>query len=457
MINKLRFYLAVFVARSGMLLMRVFGYNATHAPGVIAQKICPDFLKYVKSPSMIIAITGTNGKTTVTNLLGDFFESQNLPFFSNSYGSNTVDGIAATYVRSMNFFGKLRYDRAVLEIDERSALKIFKHVHPHWLVVTNLFRDSYPRNAHPDYIFNILEEALPNTTNLLLNSDDLISCFLKEEDKNPRHYFSMDFLPEEKEVISRVKDVSNCPRCDHPLTKEFIRYNHIGRYNCENCGFKNYDASIRLIAMDEKEATLQIEDKRMNFPRVSENPVDSYNLLAAVSLLYCLGYDLEKVQEAFKKIHVVKSRYDKEQIGHFDLYRIMAKSMNPIASSRTFDYIRSLKGDIAVVFANPTILLGNRNSEQMAWLYDLDFEYLTGDNIKQLILCGKRYKDYEVCLRMHGIDPKKIYAVGEFDQVAGAVDLNLVDNVVVLNDTDTIDRAEKVKIEIAERMKEMIS
>lgn len=453
----IRFLFTLWLVKAAVLVMKILGRRASYLPGSIAVKLYPDFLSGFTPPKEIIAITGTNGKTTVTNLLGDFFESQNLPFFYNSYGSNTVEGIAATYIHNSNLFGKLRYDRAVLEVDERSALKVFKHVHPHWLVVTNLFRDSYPRNAHPDYIFNILEEALPNTTKLLLNSDDLISCFLKEDDGNPRYFFSMDFLPEEREVSSRVKDVSNCPRCDHPLIKEFIRYNHIGRYNCENCGFKNYDASIRLIAMDEKEVTLQIEDIRMNFPRVSENPVDSYNLLSVVSLLYYLGYDLEKVQEAFKKIHVVKSRYDKEQIGHFDLYRIMAKSMNPIASSRTFDYIRSLKGEIAVVFANPTILLGNRNSEQMAWLYDLDFEYLRGDNIKQLILCGKRYKDYEVCLRMHGIDPKKIYAVGEFDQVAGAVDLNLVDTVVVLNDTDTIDRAEKVRIEIAERMKEMIS
>lgn len=453
----IRFYVTLWLVKAAALAMKILGKRGSFLPGSIAVKLYPDFLKGFKPPKEIIAITGTNGKTTLTNLLGDFFESQNIPYFSNSYGSNTVEGIAATYIRYSNLTGKLRYERAVLEVDERSALKVFKHVHPHWLVVTNLFRDSYPRNAHPDYIFNILNEALPNTTHLILNSDDLISCFLKEKEGNPRHFFSMDFLQDEVEVESRVRDVSNCPRCDHPLQKEFIRYNHIGRYHCDHCGFKNFEPSVRLVAVNQQEATLQIEGITMNFPRVSENPVDNYNLLAAVTLLYYLGYDLNKVKESFETIHVVKSRYDKETIGHFDLYRIMAKSMNPIASSRTFDYIRSLKGDLSIVFANPTILYGNHNSEQMAWLYDLDFEYLTGDNIKQLILCGKRYKDYEVCLRMHGIDPAKIYAVGEFEQVAAAVDLQAVDTVIVLNDTDTIDKAEKVRLEIGERMKEMIS
>lgn len=453
----MRFLLTLWITKAAIVAMKLLGKRGSYLPGSLAVKLYPDFLSGFKAPEEIIAITGTNGKTTLTNLLGDFFDSQSLEYFSNSYGSNTVEGVAATYIHNSNLLGKLRYQRAVLEIDERSALKIFKHIHPDWLVVTNLFRDSYPRNAHPEYIFDILEKALPSTTKLILNSDDLISCFLKEEAGNPRTFFSMDLLPGEKEVQSRVRDVSNCPRCDHPLTKEFIRYNHIGRYHCESCGFKNFDADIRLIAEEGDEVTLQLEDKKMNFPRVSDNPVDNYNLLAAVSLLYRLGYDLNIVKKGFEKIHVVKSRYDKESIGRYQLYRIMAKSMNPIASSRVFDHIRSLTGDVAVVFANPTMLYGNRNSEQMAWLYDLDFEYLTGDNIKQFILCGKRYKDYEVCLRMHGIDADKIYAVGGFDQVAGAVDLNLVDTVVVLNDTDTIDRAEKVRVEIAGLMKEAIS
>ena len=41
------------------------------SPGTLALKLCPDFLKYVGRPKTIIAVTGTNGKTTVSNLLAD--------------------------------------------------------------------------------------------------------------------------------------------------------------------------------------------------------------------------------------------------------------------------------------------------------------------------------------------------------------------------------------------------
>lgn len=453
----MRFLFTLWLARATVFAMKLMGKRGSYLPGKLAIQLYPDFLSGFNPPKEIIGITGTNGKTTLTNLLGDFFKSQNLEYFSNSYGSNTVEGIAACYIHNSNFFGKLYYERAVLEIDERSALKIFKHVHPDWLVVTNLFRDSFPRNAHSDYIFDILEEAIPTKTRLILNSDDLISSFLKEKEENLRSFFSMDLLPEEEEVESRVRDISNCPRCDYPLAKEFIRYNHIGRYHCDNCAFENFKAEIRLIAASQDKITLALDGKEVDFPTVSDNPVDNYNLLAAISLLFKQGYDLNKMASAFEQIRVVKSRYDKENIGPYRLYRIMAKSMNPISSSRVFNYIQSLEGDIAIVFANPTLLFGNRNSEQMAWLYDLDFKFLAGDNIKQFILCGKRYKDYEVALNMYDIDSEKIYAVSSFNDAAAAVDYKLVNTVVVLNDTDTIEKAEKVRVEIAQRMKEEVS
>ncbi|HZK09923.1 MAG TPA: DUF1727 domain-containing protein, partial [Clostridia bacterium] len=171
----MRFLFTLWLARATVFAMKLMGKRGSYLPGKLAIQLYPDFLSGFNPPKEIIGITGTNGKTTLTNLLGDFFKSQNLEYFSNSYGSNTVEGIAACYIHNSNFFGKLYYERAVLEIDERSALKIFKHVHPDWLVVTNLFRDSFPRNAHSDYIFDILEEAIPTKTRLILNSDDLIS------------------------------------------------------------------------------------------------------------------------------------------------------------------------------------------------------------------------------------------------------------------------------------------
>lgn len=453
-IMMIRFLLTLWLSKLIAFLMRLVGKRASYLPGSIAIKLTPDFLAGFSKPSEIIAVTGTNGKTTITNLLGDFFQKQGQDYFSNSYGSNTVEGIASTFINHSNLLGKTRVDRAVFEVDERSALKIFKHVHPDWMIVTNLFRDSYPRNAYPDFIFNILEEATPDTTHLILNSDDLISCFLKENSPNPKTFFSMNHLDDEVYKESRVVDLSNCPRCDHPLEPVFKRYNHIGRYRCGNCGFENIPGQIILTQALEESLIIDLEGRKFEVSAISDNPVDRYNVLAAVSLLYRMGYSPETIASGFEGLRVVKSRFYSLDFQGYKLYGIMAKSMNPIASSRTFEFVAGLEGNIALVFANPTVLLGYRNSEQMAWLYDLDFEYLKGDNIKQFILCGKRFKDYEVCMRMRGIDTQRIYAVGDFDNVVEAVDLDLVDTIVILNDTDTIEESVKIRNQILDKIKE---
>ena len=58
----------------------------------------------------------------------------------------------------------------------------------------NLTRDSIKRNAHPAYIAWILSSALPESTSLVLNADDLIASSIGAQ-ANPRTHFSVDALP----------------------------------------------------------------------------------------------------------------------------------------------------------------------------------------------------------------------------------------------------------------------
>jgi UDP-N-acetylmuramyl pentapeptide synthase len=72
--NKARFLIALWAAKVSRLLLKILGRNATLFPGKIAVKLYPAFLKYVSKPERIIAVTGTNGKTTVCNLLMMFWK-----------------------------------------------------------------------------------------------------------------------------------------------------------------------------------------------------------------------------------------------------------------------------------------------------------------------------------------------------------------------------------------------
>ncbi len=100
----------------------------------------------------------------------------------------------------------------MLEIDERSSKRIYPYVKPDLLVITNLFRDSPMRNAHPQYIADFIESAVSKTTKLILNADDLISSGICPD--NPRVYFALDRLPTDVTVcINLINDVQICPVC----------------------------------------------------------------------------------------------------------------------------------------------------------------------------------------------------------------------------------------------------
>ena len=188
----IRFYIAFYTAKMVTILLKCLHRNATQVPGRIALSICPNFLEYIAKPNTIITVTGTNGKTTVSNLILEILEANGKNVISNKFGSNINSGIASCLLSGASLSNKAKNEIAVVEMDERSSLKVLPYLKPTYLVCTNLFRDSIRRNAHPDFIFNIINSAIPNETKLILNADDLISSNLGKE--NIKKFFGIDKL-----------------------------------------------------------------------------------------------------------------------------------------------------------------------------------------------------------------------------------------------------------------------
>ena len=67
--QNLRLIFAVAVCRLSRLALRLFNRGGTTLPGVLALKICPDVISKLSSGLEIVAVSGTNGKTTVTHML----------------------------------------------------------------------------------------------------------------------------------------------------------------------------------------------------------------------------------------------------------------------------------------------------------------------------------------------------------------------------------------------------
>lgn len=258
--GKIRFFMALWAAKLSIIALKITRHNGTNFPGIVAIKICPDFLKQVKKPGKIIGITGTNGKTTVCNLAIDMFKQDGKEVLNNNLGSNINTGIATAFITGTGIFGRVKYDTAVLEMDERSAPLLFPTIKPDWLLINNLTRDSIMRNGHPEYIGRILTEEMYSETKLLLNGDDLIASSIAPD--NERKYFGIESLDSDvTECINLVNDLRICPKCNSLLKYRHRRYHHIGKAYCPDCGFESPKCDYEGKNVDLEQMTIDIEEK----------------------------------------------------------------------------------------------------------------------------------------------------------------------------------------------------
>ncbi len=64
----MRMFLAILACKVSKCLLKLIGRGSS-LPGDIALKICPDVLSRVKLPEQVIAVTGSNGKTSTVEML----------------------------------------------------------------------------------------------------------------------------------------------------------------------------------------------------------------------------------------------------------------------------------------------------------------------------------------------------------------------------------------------------
>ena len=446
--KRLRYFIALWASKSAYIALRLLKRNATMFPGYLALKICPDYLAQTKKSPNVLCVTGTNGKTTTTNMVADILAESGYKVVSNRYGSNINTGVATALTHSVNMFGKPKIDVLALEVDERFSRLILPFIKPDYLVVTNLFRDSIKRNAHPEYIFSILDTYVPKTTKLILNADCLQSSQLLKD--NERVYFSIDRLPTDvTECVNLINDFSFCPKCNEKLKFNFLRYHHIGNADCPNCDFKSYDAKYHLTNIDyeNQSITVSIDGKEDTYPMVNRALYNIYNELAAISLMNEFNVDTEKVKDYLRKISVTQTRYKEGKVGNTSIIRTMAKGQNSVSCSRTLDFVGHEEGEKSVFIMIDDLFERKDSSEFIGWIYDADFEFLNTPEMKQVILAGPRCFDYKLRLLIAGLPEEKILCEEDEFKAIKLIDKD-VSKFYLLHDTSTYDLACEVEEKI---------
>ena len=93
--SPIRFRCALAASKLVRGVLRKTGHVGGQLPGVIAEKMDPDFLAHIPMPEHLVFVSGTNGKTTTTNLIADILFDNRRMLVTNRAGGNIGTGIAA--------------------------------------------------------------------------------------------------------------------------------------------------------------------------------------------------------------------------------------------------------------------------------------------------------------------------------------------------------------------------
>jgi len=188
--------------------------------------------RFIQEP--IVAVTGTNGKTTTTELLGDMLKCSGLDVF---VGGNIGDPLIG-YIDE----GR-RADVIVAEISS-FQLDTIDHFRPHIAVLLNITIDHLDR--YPDFEayaaakMRIFENQQPNDITVLNSSDPLVRS-LTSDLKNKKLFYPQARTDEDGAVIngSRIRFQINDPGLldasrQRQWSLDLSRLKLRGRHNLEN-------------------------------------------------------------------------------------------------------------------------------------------------------------------------------------------------------------------------------
>ena len=444
--KSIKFYVALWLAKLSCKVLKLLKRNATSFPGDLAIRICPNFLGILEKPETIIGVTGTNGKTTVSNMINDILTDNGYDLVNNKYGSNIDRGITTTLINAANLRGQTKKKLAVLEIDERSANKVYPYLTPNYLICTNIFRDSLMRNGHTEFIADVLDKYIPKETIMVENADDLICSHIAENNK--KIYFGIDKLDTDtKDFENKTRDIIVCPKCYSKLEYDYVRYHHIGKAHCPNCDYKTPDADYLAtkLDLDSMKMTVKTPIGEEIYTLITNNIINIYNILAVIALLKEFGLSYEQINTSLAKLKIVETRFSDETYNGIRIVTHLAKGMNPIACSRAFDYTRKEPGNKAAIVIVDDLHEEKFGSENTSWQYDTDYEFLNDPSIKQVIVAGPRYLDSKVRLLMAGVPNEKIVCKKDEIEATRGLNLDNIDSVFILHDLYSIEETKNIK------------
>ena len=436
MSNKIKTMLAVGACKASRSALRLLHRGGTTTPGRMAMKFDRNILETVSQGMDIIVVTGTNGKTTTSNMIEHALSGTGRDVLANKSGANLLPGVTAEFTSNATAFGKPKKHFAVIECDEGALKQVVPRIHPKVIVVTNLFRDQLDRYGE---VMHTLEEIrkgikmVPDAV-LCLNADDSLTASLALDVPNKVTYFGIDCpIGEQKNV--EISDARYCIRCGTEYEYDYHTYAHLGGFRCPKCGYRRIRPSVAVTEIEKVSSSGSVvrmrfgEDGNRNAGgaedrdgslenvgpgcRIPSAETDRevtiglpavyniYNGVAAIAAYQAAGFDREEVIASLADVHSSFGRMETFRLGEVPIQMILVK--NPAGCNQALSYLAGLGEDYQAVFC-----LNDRTADghDISWIWDADFEKVCRDpHLKHAYVLGDRADD--MCLRLKYADAEE--------------------------------------------------
>ena len=401
----MRKLLAILVCKTLRVVGRLVGKGSS-LPGKYALMICPDILRQVQLPQHIIAVTGSNGKTSTVEMIAAILRAGGKTVVYNEEGSNQIEGVTTMVLSHATLGGKVRADVLLIESDERYAAHSFKFFHPTHFVITNLYRDQLTRNGHPESVYDAILPALHPDTELLLNADDpLSSCFGRGREKVV--WFGLNRCSiSGSEPTGVYHDGAYCPVCHAPMEYDYVHYNHIGAYRCTACGHHKHETDFTATAVDLAQGRLTI-DGAVTIQLAFRSIYNVYNILAAYAVCRRIGIAADTATSVINNYILKNGRLVKFRLGDHKGTLLTSKHENSIAYDTNLRFVRSSGVDCTVLVIVDAVSRKYYTSET-SWLWDIDFDLLNCEHVGKIVLSGQYSHDLAERFSFTNIPQEKI-------------------------------------------------
>ncbi|MGA3057917.1 MAG: MurT ligase domain-containing protein [Candidatus Limnocylindrales bacterium] len=411
----LRTLLALAAGKAAARATRLIGRGGgTAITGMVARRLDPHILdKLVRRAGVpVVAITGSNGKTTTARFTAALLRGEGIVVCHNSAGSNLIQGVTSLAVNAADWRGRLPDGVLVVEVDEGALPKVAPETMPRALLVTDLFRDQLDRFGEIYAVADAIESVaatLPADSALVVNADDPMVATMAEKRDGRRVTFGLA-IKHSTDRITRAADTIRCPRCQADLKYRYVYLSHMGDYSCPKCGFARPKpdvavTALNVLGLDRTRCEIRTPTGRLVLDIPQSGVHIAYDAAGAIAILVGLGVSLEHAAGSLASVGPAFGRLEKIDADGRTI--VLAFAKNPTSYNTTLRALATEEEPRQLLIAASNTLV---DGEDFGWLWDVDFESMA-PRVERAVVSGTRADELANRLHYAGVASAKLTVI----------------------------------------------